>query len=713
MFCFIQKVLSGIAPCVYALILLCALADAVFAHGALSDQVMKGFKVPTTPKLIGKSAIVVDQQAAVQLGKALFWDGNVGSSGTACASCHFHAGSDIRHINQLNPGQAHTANAGGTAKTFELPSGNDAGPDYELKAGDFPFFRFADVDDIATLTASTDDVAGSSGEPQQQFVAVDATGINAGINNDQCDSELSAVFHAGSLNTRQVTKRNAPTVINAAFNFRNFWDGRANNVFNGQSPFGLRDTGAKIWLAKGTKKVKAARLALENASLASQAVGPPLDMVEMSCKGRSFADIGRKLLRRRALESQAVHPEDSVLAGLRDPSGTGLTLTYDELIKKAFNKKYWRSAAAIELVKDSGQFYSQMEANFAMFFGLAIQQYENTLISDDALFDREVDDDTGFPAGFTEAQQRGFQVFNDAHCNNCHSGPTFSSAASPQIFLNTTKKPKYLKLVNRDVLGEQASGFGTDSSLFDIGFAITSVAPTAYDVGLGGTDPFGNPLSFTKQYIDVLAGNAKKMLDPVIVVTCDMVDPFTEDYLAGQLINDKLGKSVCKGPGKKQARIPTPEIVAVELAKSGQGRLSGGVGAAFKIPTLRNVELTGPYMHNGGMKSLEEVVEFYNRGGNLTNPRHSTTLVFFQGMSAQDKSDLVAFLKTLTDERVRWERAPFDHPALQVPHGHEGGENPLGSGLAGDRFLEVPAVGRNGRTPEMGPLKAFDSYLEP
>lgn len=709
MFFFIQKILSGTAPRVYALILLCAVADAAFAHGALSDQVLKGFKVPATPKLVGKSAIVVDQQAAVQLGKALFWDGNVGSNGTACASCHFHAGSDIRHINQLNPGQAHTANAGSTAKTFELPSGNDAGPNYALKAGDFPFFRFADVDDITTLTASTDDVVGSSGEPMQQFTAVDA----AGINNDQCSSELSEVFHAGGLNTRQATKRNAPTVINAAFNFRNFWDGRANNVFNGQSPFGWRDTGAKIWLAKGTKKVKAARLALENASLASQAVAPPVDMVEMSCKGRSFADIGRKLLQRRALESQQVHPEDSVLAGLRDPSGTGLTLTYAELIKKAFNKKYWKSAAAIELVKDSGQSYSQMEANFAMFFGLAIQQYENTLISDDALFDRQVDDDTGFPVGFTEAQQRGFQVFNDAHCNNCHSGPTFSSAASPQIFSKTAKKPKYLKLVNRDVLGEQADGFDTDSSLFDIGFAITSVAPAAHDIGLGGTDPFGNPLSFVKQYLNVLTGNAKKMLDPVTVASCDMVDPFTEDYLSGELINDKAGKKVCKGAGKKQAKIPTPEIVAAELAKSGQGRLSDGVGAAFKIPTLRNVELTGPYMHNGGMKSLEEVVEFYNRGGNLTNPRHSTTLVFFQGMSAQEKSDLVAFLKTLTDERVRWERAPFDHPSLQVPHGHEGGENPPGSGLAGDSVLEVPAVGRNGRTPEMGPLKSFDSYLEP
>ncbi|MGJ0486379.1 MAG: cytochrome-c peroxidase [Methylomicrobium sp.] len=709
MFCFIQKVLSGIAPRVYALILLCAVADAVFAHGALSDQVLRGFKVPETPKLVGKSAIVVDQQAAVQLGKALFWDGNVGSNGTACASCHFHAGADIRHINQLNPGQAHTANADSTAKTFELPSGNVAGPNYELKAGDFPFFRFADVNDINTLTASTDDVVGSSGEPTQQFVAVNATGVN----NDQCNSELSAVFHAGGLNTRQATNRNAPTVINAAFNFRNFWDGRANNVFNGQSPFGLRDTGAKIWLAKGEKKVKAVPLALENASLASQAVAPPTNMVEMSCQGRTFADIGRKLLQRRALESQEVHLEDSVLAGLRDPSGTGLTLTYAELIKKAFNKKYWKSDATIELVKDSGQFYSQMEANFAMFFGLAIQQYENTLISDDALFDQPINDATGFPDGFTEEQKRGFRVFNDAHCNNCHTGPTFSSAASPQIFLNTAKKPRYLKLVNRDVLGEQADGFDTDSSLFDIGFAITSVAPTAYDIGLAGTDPFGNPLSFVKQYINVLTGNAKKMLDPVIVAPCDMVDPFTEDYLSGELINDKLSKSVCKGAGKKQAKIPAPEIVAAELAKSGEGRLSDGVGAAFKIPTLRNVELTGPYMHNGGMKSLEEVVEFYNRGGNLTNPRHSTTLVFFQGMSEQDKSDLVAFLKTLTDERVRWERAPFDHPELVVPHGHEAGINPLEINLAKDRYLHVSAVGSKGRTAEQGPLTSFDSYLEP
>jgi hypothetical protein len=43
------------------------------------------------------------------------------------------------------------------------------------------------------------------------------------------------------------------------------------------------------------------------------------------------------------------------------------------------------------------------------------------------------------------------------------------------------------------------------------------------------------------------------------------------------------------------------------------------VNGAFKTPGLRNVELTGPYMHNGSMATLEQVVQFYNRGGNFEN----------------------------------------------------------------------------------------------
>lgn len=73
----------------------------------------------------------------------------------------------------------------------------------------------------------------------------------------------------------------------------------------------------------------------------------------------------------------------------------------------------------------------------------------------------------------------------------------------------------------------------------------------------------------------------------------------------------------------------------------------------FKTPTLRNVELTPPYMHDGRFLTLEEVVDHYNTG-----VKHSSTLdpimtkpskAFGLGLSLSERQDLVAFLKTLTD----------------------------------------------------------------
>ena len=55
---------------------------------------------------------------------------------------------------------------------------------------------------------------------------------------------------------RQVTARNTPPAINAVFNYANFWDGRANNIFNGSSPFGPLDPNAGIWISNGGTLVK-------------------------------------------------------------------------------------------------------------------------------------------------------------------------------------------------------------------------------------------------------------------------------------------------------------------------------------------------------------------------------------------------------------------------------------------------------------------------
>ena len=66
----------------------------------------------------------------------------------------------------------------------------------------------------------------------------------------------------------------------------------------------------------------------------------------------------------------------------------------------------------------------------------------------------------------------------------------------------------------------------------------------------------------------------------------------------------------------------------------------------FKTPTLRNISLTAPYMHDGSMKTLEEVVEYYDKGGD--NNRFIDQAIFPLHFTKQEKTDLVEFMKALT-----------------------------------------------------------------
>jgi cytochrome c peroxidase len=69
---------------------------------------------------------------------------------------------------------------------------------------------------------------------------------------------------------------------------------------------------------------------------------------------------------------------------------------------------------------------------------------------------------------------------------------------------------------------------------------------------------------------------------------------------------------------------------------------------AFKTPTLRNIANTAPYMHDGSLKTLKEVVDFYAGGGN-SNPYLDRQIRVIK-LSGQDRTDLVEFLKSLTGE---------------------------------------------------------------
>ena len=661
---------------------------------------LQGVKIPKVPQL---RQYVTDRLSAIQLGKALFWDMNVGSDGVACGSCHFHAGADHRVRNQLDPGSRHAGSP--TAHSFELlPSGAQGGPNITLKRDDFPLWQFTHPNNRDSgVIFSTDDVFGSAGVFKRTFQSIDGS-----LSLDQCDTQADDIFHLGHRNTRRVTDRNAPTVINAVFNFRQFWDGRANNAFNGETLWGARDHHAGVWIVKNGKPLKQ-KIRLKNASLASQAVSPPTNDVEMSCGQRSLADVGRKLLQRRPLENQAVHPEDSVLGNLVHPSGQGLNTTYEELIKKSFSKRYWKSEGEFGYSTD-GVPFTQMQGNFGLFLGLAIMMYEQTLVSDQSLFDTKRDKDN-VPVAFNGQQRRGLGLFIKHQCLLCHLGPTFSSAAHPDIY-NIHQGNKPIKLVDRSGFFEEGDGVDVAKTLVDVGYTITSVTPMDHDIGIAAKDAQGYPLSFSGQYLEMMQTGASSMIDDIDVVSCDFSLPFTTDFNGAELLPDIKSRRYCKGY-EKLAVLIKPDVVSAELAKPFEGRLGSSIRAAFKIPTLRNVELTGPYMHNGSMKSLEEVIQFYNRGGNnVGNPQHFETLVFPQNMSQQDQEDLVVFLKTLTDERVRWERAPFDHPGIRVPNGHlDQGSSALGDQNAEDEFLIIPPVGRNGRSQEEGPLQSFEQAL--
>ena len=70
--------------------------------------------------------------------------------------------------------------------------------------------------------------------------------------------------------------------------------------------------------------------------------------------------------------------------------------------------------------------------------------------------------------------------------------------------------------------------------------------------------------------------------------------------------------------------------------------------ARFKVPSLRNVAVTAPYMHDGALPGLEAVVAHYNSGGQA-HPNKSP-LIRPLGLTVQEQADLVAFLRSLTDE---------------------------------------------------------------
>jgi cytochrome c peroxidase len=856
-----MKASSGTLAFVRPFVWVIAITVAVgyFAHvraqsGSLPEQ---GMVIPLrplaplstvpVPPVFGMEGILADKTAAIQLGKALFWDMQAGSDDIqACASCHFNAGADSRAINQVNPGQA------GGDNNFQVgvSANGSLGPNYHYKAGtadagfggyhdgDFPFRKVADVKDRFSVISDVNDVSGSQG----QFgltndritvdVQIQGVGNDDGPNvrqrhNDSDDGTneqftygvdtphlpsarsrapnssnkgkgstqsinskkpaiggtvvtSNSVEHTTSvadpvfsypnqsnpterINVRRVTGRNTPSAVDAVFNFRNFWDGRAQNVCNGANPFGARDKSSHLLSVGGDGKLAPAYVGMVNSALCSQSLGPILSSTEMSADDRNFHQVGKKLLARVPLAQQLVDPTDSVLGTLSNAPGKGLKTNYSALIQKAFLPEWWQFSRHICTAADGSTVtnvdpaefetcpagtddYSQMEYNFSLFWGVAVQMYESTLIADQTPFDKymeqqqtytligdnhtqsytiqlapgmkpyslsvialdpladfsdqdmayafdygdgrvmgvgidigNIDYATGkltllfglpplstFPIKIsysvgepplTTPQLRGLLVFQTkGRCVNCHGGPELSNASVGTV--STVGPAERMIMADMQV------------RVYDTGYYHIGVRPTAEDGGLAGADPVaGEPLS-QSEYL------RKRVCD----------DPSTAIMIPGR-----------PGDGISMAPLNCGD----ETAR----------GGFFKAPQLRNVALTAPYFHNGSQLTLEQVVEFYDRGGDFNTfgeeHQYMDSDVDLLGLTLQDKTDLVDFLRNaLTDPRTVSQAAPFDHPQLLTPNGHPQSANgypvavdPKHPGQATNQFMEIPATGKNGGKP--------------
>ncbi|MGH9565354.1 MAG: hypothetical protein ACRD4F_02210, partial [Candidatus Angelobacter sp.] len=267
------------------------------------------------------------------------------------------------------------------------------------------------------------------------------------------------------------------------------------------------------------------------------------------------------------------------------------------------------------------------------------------------------------PTPMTTGQLRGLLWFQTkGRCVSCHGGPELSNAS--------------VGTVGAVGPSERMVMFDMQTRVYDTGYYHLGVRPEPDDSGLAGTDPdSGMPLSQSELW----------------------------------------RQQVCKDPSQVHQIPGRPgDGISMSPLNCSDQIASGGF---IKAPQLRNVALTAPYFHNGGQLTLEQVVEFYNRGGDFNNftseLKYMDPDIDLLGLTMQDEADLVDFMRNaLTDPRTLYQAAPFDHPQLFTPDGHAPDANgypvqndPQHPGQATTQLMEIPATGKNGG-------KALPTFLE-
>ena len=235
-------------------------------------------------------------------------------------------------------------------------------------------------------------------------------------------------------------------------------------------------------------------------------------------------------------------------------------------------------------------------------------------------------------------------------------------AAADAARFPTTGKPKALPA---DPPGAWEGMLATDQAIANRTFANYGKALAAYLRKLtSGDSPFDRFVAGDHEAIPISAVRGLKLFLAKKCVTCHSGPSFSDGQFHA-LVVPQTGAHV---PATDNGRFQdVPALLASAFNTNGAysddtatGKLAGLAPDAatqmgmFRTPTLRNVATSGAFMHSGQFATLAEVITFYDAGGGDpgTTGVVKDPLIVPLGLSAQDKTDLVEFLKTLTGDSV-------------------------------------------------------------
>ncbi len=265
-----------------------------------------------------------------------------------------------------------------------------------------------------------------------------------------------------------------------------------------------------------------------------------------------------------------------------------------------------------------------------------------------------------------------------------HAGRNWQDASN-QI---STSKPLALASSVPEALNTWING-RTYNELFQEVYGTTEVSPARIAMAIASYERtlFSDqtPFDLANAGIQVLPNQQQNGRNTFVNVQCGVCH-------AGNLLSDNSFRNIGLRP---------------VVEDTGRFQVTGNNNnlGEFKVPSLRNVGLRSSFMHNGRLGTLEEVVAFYNRGGDFRNePNFQGNLVRPRNLNGQQQADLVSFLRnSLTDPRVTNSLPPFDKPTLfsesnRVPQ-------IVGTGISGSNgqipqamAIEPPIVGNESFT---------------